>query len=208
MPQSYYIDAQGKKYRRTREHVQPIHLNLPPPQQSADSHRPQCFSRPTPVAHKQQCFTGPSALPHTKSCIARPQPPKLHIPRPVKGKPCLARPSVLAGPPLPCHLGKLTSQIPHPSSVNKAITVYPSEEDLLHMSSLVPLPSVSATNETQMPEGSCSAPTTPSTTREELEVERLDSPDSQTSTASYSLCPRLPITYNEAAFSCIQGRNR
>ena len=199
MPQSYFIEAQGKKYHRTREHVWPIHLNLSPPQQSADPHRPQCFPRPTPMAHKQQCFTGPSALPHSKPCIARPPLLKSHIPRPVKGKPCLARPSVLTGPPLPCHLGKLTSQIPHPPSVNKAITVYPSEEDL-HMSALVPLPSVSAINETQMPEGSCSALTTPCTTREEL-AENPDPPDSQTSTALYSLCPRLPITYNEAALS-------
>ena len=29
--QSYIIEAQGKKYCRTREHVQPIHLNLPHP---------------------------------------------------------------------------------------------------------------------------------------------------------------------------------
>ena len=57
-----------------------------------------------------------------------------------------------------------------------------------------------------MPEESCPALTTPSTPREELEVESLDSPDSQTSTASYSLCPRLPITYYKAALSCLQGR--
>ena len=93
--QSYFIKAQGKKYRRTREHVWPIHLNLPPPQQSAESHR-------------QQCFTRPSAPEHTKQAFARPSlPPQSLIPRPVKGKPCLARPSVLTRPPLPCHLGKL-----------------------------------------------------------------------------------------------------
>ena len=39
-------------------------------------------------------------------------------------------------------------------------------------------------------------------------VESLDSPDSQTSTALYSLCPRLPITYNEAALSQLQGRQQ
>ena len=106
-PQSYIIEAQGKKYCRTREHAWPIHLNLPPPQQSADSHRQQCFPRPYPMAHKQQCFTGPSALPHSPPCITRPQLPKSQIPRPAKQKPCLARPSVLARPPLPHHLGKL-----------------------------------------------------------------------------------------------------
>ena len=158
------------------------------------------------MAHKQQCFTEPSALSHSPPCFARPQPPKLQIPRPVKGKPCHARPSVLAGPPFPCHIGKLSSWILHPPGVSKAITVYPSEEDLLHMSTLVPLPSVCAYKETQMPAELCSAPTTPNTTSEELEVESPDSPDSQTSTASYSFCPRLPITYNEAALSWLQGR--
>ena len=57
-----------------------------------------------------------------------------------------------------------------------------------------------------MPEEPCSALTTPVTPREELEAESLDSPDSQTSTASYSLHPRLPITYNEAVLSWLQGR--
>ena len=58
----------------------------------------------------------------------------------------------------------------------------------------------------QMPEEPCSAPTPPVTLREELEAESPDSPDSQASIASYSLHPRLPITYNEAALSQLQGR--
>ena len=41
---------------------------------------------------------------------------------------------------------------------------------------------------------------------EELEAESPSSLDSQTNTASYSLCPRLPITYNEATLSQLQGR--
>ena len=57
-----------------------------------------------------------------------------------------------------------------------------------------------------MPEEPCSAPTPPVTPRGELEAESLDSPDSQASTALYSLHPRLPITYNEAALSQLQGR--
>ena len=182
--------------------MQPIHFNLPPPQQSADPHKQQCFPRPYLMAHKQQCFTGPYALSHSKPCFARPPLPKSQIPGPVKGKPCLARPSVLAGPPLPCHLGKFPSWIPCPPGVNKAITVFPSEEDLLlHMSTLVPLPSVCANKETWMPAEPCSAPTTPSTTSDELEVESPNSLDSQISTASHSLHPRLPITYNEAVLS-------
>ena len=74
------------------------------------------------------------------------------------------------------------------------------------MSSLVPLPSVCAKVETRMPAEPCSALTTPSTTSEELKVECPDSLDSQTSTASYSLHPRWPITYNEAALSQLRGR--
>ena len=179
-PHSYYIEAKGKKYCRTRKHVWPIHYNLPPTQQSADPPRQQCFARPYPLAHKQQFFPGPSALPHSLKAISRPSPPTSHIPRPEKGNPCLARPSVLAGPPLPHHLGKLPSHILQPPSVNKGTTVFPSEEDLLHMSALVPLPNVSAKEETRMPEKPSSVPTTPSTPREELEAEILDSLDSQT----------------------------
>ena len=105
------------------------------------------------------------------------------------------------------HLGKLPSCIPHPPGVKKDSTVFPSEEDLLlHMSTLVPLPSVCANKETWMPEDPCSALTTASTPREELETGSLDSLDSQASTASYSFCPRLSITYNEAALSQLQGR--
>ena len=139
-------------------------LKPAPPQQSADSHRKQCFARPSPQAHKQQWFPGPSVQPHSLQALSRPL-----LPKSVKGKPSLARPSVLAGPPLPCHLGKLPSHIPWPPSVKKGNTVFPSEEDLLlHMSTLVPLPSVCANKETRMPVESCSAPTTPSTPREEL----------------------------------------
>ena len=182
--------------------MQPIHFNLPPPQQSADSHRQPCFARPSPQVHRQQCFSGPSAQPHKPPAISRSSPPKSIIPRPVKGKPSLARPSVLSRPPLPCHLGKLPLCILHPPGVNRAITVYPSDEDLpLHMSTLVPLPSICANKETRMPEEPCSTPTTPTIPREELEAESLVSLDSQTSMALYSLCPRLPITYNEAALS-------
>ena len=60
---SYMIEAQGKKYCRTREHVWPIHINLPPAQLRAEDHKQQCFARPSPQSHKQQCFPGPSANP-------------------------------------------------------------------------------------------------------------------------------------------------
>ena len=175
----------------------------PHPQQSADSHRQQCFSGPSPQSHKQRCFPGPSKT-HKLQAISGPSLTKSLIPRPVKGTPSLARPSVLSWPPLPHNLGKLPLCILWPPGVNKAITVYPSEEDLLlHLSTLVPLPSVCANQETQMP---CSALTPPVTPREEMEAESPDSLDSQASNASYSLCLRLPITYNEAALSWLQGR--
>ena len=131
--------------------------------------------------------------PQSLQYITRPSLSKSCTPRPTKGKPSLARPSVLARPPLPHHLVKLQSCILHPPGVNRAVTVYPSEEDLLlHLSTLVPLPSVSANQETWMPEEPCSGPTPPVTPKEELEADSPASPDSQTSTASYSLCPRLP----------------
>ena len=82
VPWSYIIEAQGKRYWRTREHVWPIHLNLPP------SHQ-QCFSGPSPNFHRQQCFSGPS-------------PPKSCIPRPSISISSLPRPSDLEKPPLPC----------------------------------------------------------------------------------------------------------
>ena len=75
------------------------------------------------------------------------------------------------------------------------------------MSSLVPLPSASA-KETWMPAEPCSVLTPPVTPREELDAESPDSLDSQTSTTLYSLCPRPPFTYNEAALSQLQGRQQ
>ena len=128
--------------------------------QSADSHRQQCFAGPSPQSHKQQCFSIPSAKSHKPQAIPRPSLPKSLISRPVKRKPSLTRPSVLSRPPLPCHLHKLPSYILQSPGVHKEITVYPSEEDLLlHLSTLVPLLSICAYQETQMPEEPCSAPT-------------------------------------------------
>ena len=75
-PHSYIIEAQCKRYHRTREHVQPIHFNLPP------------------SAHQQQ-------NPHPKQCISGPSPPISYTPRPNHSIPSLSRPSVLPRPPLP-----------------------------------------------------------------------------------------------------------
>ena len=85
-PCSYIIEVQGKRYRRTREHVLPIHLNLHPLAQN----------------HKKQCISGPS-------------PPKSCIPRTSLSISSLPRPSILARPPLPCHTSKVSSCTPNPS---------------------------------------------------------------------------------------------
>ena len=147
--------------------MQPIHLNLPPVQQQQEPHKQQCFPGPSTQSHKQQCFTEPSQQSHTLQAFSGPSLPTSHIPRPTKGNPSLSRPSVLARPPHPCHLAKLPSCIPHPLSVNKAVIVHPSEEVLLlHLSSLIPLPSASAkAKETRMPAEPCPAPTPPASPR-------------------------------------------
>ena len=191
LPWSYIIEAQGRKYHRTREHVWPIHLNLPPIQQQQDLHRQQCFPGPSTQSHKQQCFTGPSQQPHTLQAFSGPSLPKSCIPRSTKGNLSLSRPSVLARLQHPQHLAKLLLYIPHPLSVNKIATVHPSEEDLLlHLSSLTPLHSAGAKGkETQMPAELCPALTPPAVPKEKLEAESPSSPDSQASIASYSLCP-------------------
>ena len=210
VPQSYIIEAQGKRCCRTSEHLWPIHLNLPQVQQQQNPYRQQCFTGPSPQSHKQQCFTGPSQHSHKPQCFPGPSPPKSCIPRPSMGIPSLPRPSVLARPPHPYHSARLTSCIPCPLHVSKAVTVCPGEEDLfLHLFSITLLPSASAKpEETQMPAAPHLALTPPAIPEEEFEAESPSSPDSQASTASYSLCPRLPITYNKAALSWLQGRSQ
>ena len=113
---SYIIEAQGKRYCRTREHVQPIHLNLPHPAQQQQN------------PHKKQCISGPS-LP--KSCI----------PRPSHSNPSLSRPSILPRLPIPHHCAKLPLHIPCLIHTSKAGTVCPSVEDLLlHLATITPSP--------------------------------------------------------------------
>ena len=175
------LEAQGKRYCRTRKHVQPIHFNLPPPAQQQQN-------------------------PHRKKCISGPSLPKSGIPRP-HSIPSLPRPSILASPPLPHQFAKSPSHIPQLIHPSKAVTVCPSEEDLLHLSSITPLPSASVQPEKPWtPSAPHSASTPPAEPEKDLEAESPGSPDSQASTASYSLCPRLPITYNETALSHLRGR--
>ena len=162
------------------EHVWPIHFNLPPPVQQQQN-------------------------PHTKQYISGPSLPKSHIPRPSYSIPSLSRPSVLARPPLPCHLARLPLCIPCPAHTSKAGTACPSEEDLLlHLSSITALPSASVQPEKPWTISAAHpASTPPATPEEELKAESPNSPDSQASTVSYSLHPRLSITYNETGLSCL-----
>ena len=74
IPHSYIVEAQGKKCRRTREHLKPIHINLPPP--APKSHSKQSASRPKP---KTTHIPKPSPL---FSCFSRP------LPGPTSKPPC------------------------------------------------------------------------------------------------------------------------
>ena len=72
IPCSYTIEAQGKRYHRTREHIRPIHLNIP-------------------VNTPHQWQTKPNAPKHNPNCISRPKPnlnlvwqPKNYLPKPTK----------------------------------------------------------------------------------------------------------------------------
>ena len=83
MPCSYIIVVQGKRYRRTREHVWPIHINLPPP--APKSRTKQCILRPKPKATQ---ISKPSPL---ISCLSRP------LPGPTSKPPChILHPSTTA----------------------------------------------------------------------------------------------------------------
>ena len=147
-PCSYIIEAQGKRYHRTREQVPPIHFNLPP------------------SAHQQQ-------NPQTKQCISGPSLPKSHIPRPNHSIPSLLRPSILPRPLTSCPVSQLPLCILHLVHTNKADTACPSVEDLhLHLSTITPLSSANVQPEKpQTPSAPCLALTLPAEPKEELQVE-------------------------------------
>ena len=121
---SYIIEAQGKRYRRTWEHLQSIHIDLPPP--APKSHSQQCIPRPFPKSHLQQCISRPQL-----KATQIPKPSLYfhffqdHLPGPTAKPPC-------------CIL------CPKPP-VDAAC---PNVEDLLlHLSTLTPLPSASVSPE-------------------------------------------------------------
>ena len=80
-PHSYYIEAQGKCYQRTRKHTRPIHLNLPQPMAKSPTKlpKPSHIPKPNPTfkpvpqpkkstyppIHILQCITAISPNPYT-----------------------------------------------------------------------------------------------------------------------------------------------
>ena len=182
-PHSYIIEAQGKRYCKTREHVLPIHINISPP------------------IHQQQ-------NPHSKLCISGPSPPISHIPRPNHSIPSLSTPSGLQRSPLPHPTLQSPSCIPCLAHTNKAGTACPKTEDLnLHLSTITPSP-VLVCNQRNLRHPQHLNQHQPHLTslRRSWKLRPPSPPDSQASTASYSLHPRLPIRYNETALSHLEGR--
>ena len=178
---SYIIEAQGKRYCRTREHVQPIHFNLPPPVQQQQN-------------------------PQTKQCILGPSLPKPRIPRPSRSIPNLSRPSIL--PSLPVflqsyhsyHCTFLAKTILAKQVLLATIVARPSSTLVHHQPSTMLVCNQRNLRHHQHLTQHLTLPAEP---EKELEAESPSPPDIQASTASYSLCPKLPITYNETALSCL-----
>ena len=182
MPHNYYVEAKGKRYWRTREYLQPI------------------IYWPTPT-----CTTLPMQQP-TISHIPKLNLLSKHLPH-----------THLLGPSSnsPCHIPHLPCKQPSPAA-NALSSI---KDFLWHLSTLNPLPSVSVTPEKLGTPLATHPVLTSPVTPEELEAESPpqwydsstesdSSPsylDSTTSTALYTLQPRLPITYNKAALTCLNG---
>ena len=102
MPHSYFVEAQGKRYQQTREHIWPIHTNLSP--QAPKQHLP----RPKLTA----------------TCIPKPNPLFSSFPRPLPGPlskppchiPCPHAPAVTACPSVEDLLLHLSTLNPLPSA--------------------------------------------------------------------------------------------
>ena len=113
---SYFVEAQGKRYSRTREHIRPIHLNIP---LCKASHQQQ----PKPHIHTSEPSCIPKLQPHLNlvchSKMYLPKPslhPPSHIPiSQSKPKPALANNSSPAVNQLLCHLSTFNSPAPAPS---------------------------------------------------------------------------------------------
>ena len=188
MLHSYNVEAQGKRYLRTREHLQPIHLNLP---QSATQQplppKPKvpitCIPKPNP---KSKCHSHPISLPGPSS-----QPP-CHIccpPQPYKSTHTTnATPSVEE---LLWHLSTLD-----PSS-NASVT----PEEL----GVTSPPWLALTPPVTLEEVVAESPASQHDSLTESDS-KPSSPVSTCSTASYTLWSRLLIIYIETALSHLHGR--
>ena len=172
--------------QKVLQNMQPIHLNLPKP-------ATQQLLPPKPKA----------SITH----ISKPNPK--HISHPV------SFPGPSSKPPY-C--------IPHPSqpyrSAQCANTALSVKNLLWHLSTLSPSPSASVTPKKlripSPPQSALTPPVTPEEVVADSPASQQDSlmesdsdpssPDSTCSTAPNALWSRLPITYNETAFSCLHGR--
>ena len=185
------MEAQGKRYCITREHFWPIHLNIPSPAQ------------PQPLPQK-------------------PKPSITHIPKPNPKHKHTPYHTPLPGPSAKPLSHSLSSKArnAHTPKVNTS----PSVKDLLqHLSTTNPLPSDNAhlrnleypqhlhqhwPHPVTQEEVVAGSPLTQHNSTMEFNSTHSswDSTCSAASTASYTLCPRLPLTYNETVLSCLCGR--
>ena len=120
-PQSYFTEAQGKRYCHTIEHLWPIHINFPvgkAPQQQPSKTKPRvpfpsCIPKPSP--HLKSIFQPKKYLPQTSL-----HPPS-HIPKPTS-LPKSSKPS--ANTSLPC----VEQLLQHLSAI-KCSSSYPQDLD-------------------------------------------------------------------------------
>ena len=200
VPCNYILEAQGKQYSKTREHLRPIqvniptiHINLPKP------------ATPKSCPHKPKVLV--SHIPKPNSQLKHTSHPKQYIPKPSHHP--------------PSHIPKPTKPSTAAQSTNAPTTV----EDLWHLSSINTFSSTSATPSVLRISSAPHPALTPPTTLVQNEVE---SPQSQydssaestsepnapssacsvASSTSYTLWPRFPIMYNKTALRQLQGNNR
>ena len=198
-PHSYIMEAQGKHYQWTREHMRPIHLYIPfSKSQTNNPLNPKPFpctqlhpKKPNP--NLKSVYQPKRYLPQPSFCLPS------HIPKPVH-LPKFSQPSADAPPilsnyynicpssaALPLSLVLILHSLSYPLVLNqcllhlrhwrrsvwRALTVHHSH------------PWCPVNPAATLPHSTCSATSTVST---------------------WVLRPRLPITYNEAALSQLHGR--
>ena len=115
---SYIMEAQGKCYCRTREHLRPIHINLPSPK----THQPQPPNpKPLPSCISKPCF-------HSKHTFQPKTSTPAHIPHPPVAfhglkQPSKPNPSSNAAP-------SVEDLLWHLSSVNPSLSIITTPQQL------------------------------------------------------------------------------